>query len=134
MNKNFKGDTRNRLKGQALVALLVFVILAVTYTTAATIIMAVNSLSGSYFEQGIITSNLSESGIENAMLILLRDSGYIGETLSFDEGSSTIEVVGSGGINTIVSQATYRNFLRKFLAGSVYSDNILTVNSWREEF
>ena len=120
-------------KGQALVALLVFMVVAITITSAAIIIMAVNSLSASDVEQGVVTSALSDGGVENAMLRLLRNPSYSGETLSYDDGTADVEVAGSGNLS-ITSDATLNDFLSRMVAEVNYSNYIFSLTSWKEEF
>ena len=81
--------------GQTLVLLLVFVAITITITSAAVAMMIINSQSGSRFELREITYTVAESGAENALLRLLRDPDYTGETLTIEDGTATITVTGS---------------------------------------
>ena len=64
--------------GQTLVTLLVFVVIATSITAAATAIMINTSQAASQVEKSFITTGVAESGIENALLRLLRDPNYTG--------------------------------------------------------
>ena len=72
----------------------------------------------------------AESGAENALMRLLRNPNYSGETFTVDQATVTITVNGS----SIVSSATDGKFTRKIQVDTVYTNNILAVSSWREIF
>lgn len=121
------------MSGQALVVLLVFVVVSLTITSAATVLILVNSLSASRVEAGIETQALAESGIENALLRLLRNPYYTGESLTVGSGSVTVVVV-DGNPKTITSTATDGSFIKKIQATVSNNNNILQVLSWTEIF
>lgn len=117
--------------GQALVTLLFFMILGLTITVAATIIL-INSFSSiSYFEQGNLAYAVAESGAEEALLKLLRNPSFTSETLSIGNGSATINVAPGNPI-VITSTGTYQRATRKIEVDVVYNQNILTISSWKE--
>ena len=115
-------------KGQAIVTLLFFMVIGISIVTAVVVFVLNTALSGSNFEQGTVAYYGAETGIENALLRLLRDPGYSGETMVFNGTTVTIQVSG----NTIISTAEYGNSIRRVEAQTVYNDNILSVLSWRE--
>lgn len=121
------------MKGQALVTLLVFVVISLIITSASVSIVLVNSLSASKFEQGLMARSFAESGIENALLRLLRDPGYTGETLNLNDGSATVTVAGTNP-KTITSIGRIGNFTRTIEAQAAWTNYILSVTSWREIF
>ena len=90
-------------KGQALITLLVFTIVAITITSAAVIIIFTNSIGTSKLEQGTNAYYVAESGAENALLRLLRDPNYSGEILPVDDASVEISVANTGSTYTITS-------------------------------
>ena len=120
--------------GQALVTLLVFTIVAITITSAAVVIILTNSVGTSKFEQGTNTYYSAESGAENALLRLLRDPNYTGETLPVGNASVIISVANTGSTYTITSGATLGNFIRRVEVTATFVNNILTVTSWKEVF
>lgn len=121
------------MKGQALITLLFFMAVGVTVTTAAVVVMLTTSLSTSTFQQGNIAYFMAESGIENALLRLLRDPNYSGETLAVLDGTATISVSGTNP-KVIVSQGWVGNFSRKIRAEASYTNEVLTTTSVKEEF
>lgn len=122
------------MKGQALITLLFFVIIAVNITAAATVIIAVNSLSGTKFQQGSVAYEIAQTGAENAKLRLLRDPNYTGETLAVGDGSATITVSKTGNSYTLLSVGKINNFTRQIQVMADYSNNLFTVTSQKEIF
>lgn len=120
-------------KGQSLVSLLFFMIVAVTITSASAIILLTNSLAANTFQQGGITMATAESGVENAILRLLRDPSYSGETLVLENGTAQISVSGTNP-KTIVSVGRVGSFQRQVQVNVVDNNGIITVVSWKEIF
>lgn len=119
--------------GQVLVTLLFFTIFAVTIATAAIIGVLSNSTATSATQQGLYAESIAESGMENALLRLLRNPNYTGETMSVDTGSATITVTGSS-TKTITSVGKAGNFLKKIRSQVVYTGGVLTISSWQETY
>jgi len=129
MNKLFRG--------QALITLLFFTIIGITITSAAVIMILVNSLSGEKQQQGEIAYEIAQSGAENGLIRLLRDPSYTGETLSVGNGTATISVSGSGTSADpfiILSKGTTGIFLREVEVTATYQNNLLTVSSRKEVY
>lgn len=114
--------------GQALVMLLFFMLIGITVTSAAALIL-INTVTGtSTVEQSMKAYALAESGVENALLRLLRDGQYNGETLNI-AGGTVVTTVSNG---TITAVGTVGGATRKVQAQTVYNNDILTVSSWKE--
>lgn len=120
-----------RQRGQALVTLLVFMVVGVIITSAATIIILVNALSSGRIQRGEEAYYASETGIENGILRLLRNPTYTGETLTVNGGTVVIQVA-QGDPVTLTSTATLNNIVRKIQVQMIYNNNMLTVSSWKE--
>lgn len=127
----YKSTNTKFQKGQTLVLLLVFVVMAIVITTAATLIISTNSTSVTNVSQGMATKHMAEAGIEKALLSLLRDPNYSGETFNIDTGNVISTVSGTTTL-TIDSTATNGNFIKRVEVVATYSDNVLTVNSWKD--
>lgn len=119
--------------GQALVTLLFFMIIAITITSSAVVVIILNSQSASKIARTQEAFAAAESGAENALLRLLREPSYSGETIPINTNSATITVSGSNPI-TITSVGKAGEFLRTVQAQAEYTNNILTVTSWKEVF
>lgn len=120
-------------KGQALVTLLIFIIISVTITAGATIMIITGSLSTSKLEAKQMVSNIAEGGAENAILRLLRDPNYSGENLNLGNGVAKIKVVSiDSSRKSILSEAELGSFLHKVQVEVSYDNNRLSVLSWKE--
>lgn len=117
--------------GQTLVVLLIFVAMAMVVVAAAVSTVVNSTAGGSQVEIGQVAYMLAESGAEEAMLRLLRDPDFTSETLTTVDGSTTITVTGASQKN-IVSTATVGSTVRTIQVVAGYTDNILTVISWKE--
>lgn len=136
--KHLKLKIKNSQRGQALITLLFFAIIGITVTSAAVVILLVNSIAGSKFQQGIIAYHIAQSGAENAVLRLLRNPSYTGEVnLAIGNGEADITVTGDGsGVNPFIITSTGQtgNFVRIIEVRATYIDNLLTVTQERELF
>lgn len=117
--------------GQMLVALLAFMTMAISLTTAATAITVVNTQTTSKYSLGQEALSLAETGAENALLRLERDPTYTGETLTLLNGTATISVSGTL-VKTIVSEGQSGEFRRKIQVTAAHANNFVTVTSWSE--
>lgn len=118
-------------KGQTIILLLVFIVIAIIVTTASIVSISVNIRATEKIASGTATFDLAESGAENAMIKLLRDPAYSGENLQLATGNLQISVTGSNP-KLITSTATVGNFVRKIEVTVDTTNNILTVISWKE--
>src|SRR5258708_14490753 len=118
-------------RGQALISLLYFMLLAIVVTTTAVALMISNSINSSAMEQGTMAYYIAETGIENTLLLYLRNPSYTGGTISIDGGTAIVTVTGSSSI-VITSTGTYGNFKRKIQVNATYSSGQLTIQSWYE--
>lgn len=118
-------------KGQAMITLLFFVIIVITITSGAVTIMIVNAFSSDRIQQNTVSYYVAESGIENALLRLLRDPGYTGEMLPV--GDETVEITVAGSTNkTITASTNAGNSRTQLEVTAEYIDNVLTVTNWKE--
>ena len=120
-------------KGQALITLLFFVLISLTITSGAIVIMITNSASASNLQGGAVAYYAAESGVENALLRLLRDPTYAGEILTVGDGTATANVVVSGSnTKTVVSIGQNGNFRRTVQAQMNYNNGYYTFSNWKE--
>ena len=126
MTKNTKYQ-----KGQTLVLLLVFIMVAIAITTAATFIIATNSKSATNITLGIATRQMAEAGIEKALIEIIRNPTYKGEIFNLDSGTVTASVSGTTNL-TIISTAVNGDYTKKVEVKATYSDNVLTPVSWKD--
>jgi hypothetical protein len=113
--------------------LLVFLAVAVIISTAAATITVVNSTSSSHIELGQVAYNVAEAGIENAILRLLRDPNYLGETLTVGNGTCTINVSGTNPY-TITARGAAGNFVKQIVATAQFTNGVMSITSWSESY
>ena len=119
------------MRGQALISLLFFIVIITTITTAAVVIILTGSNAATKFEQGTRAYYVAESGVENALLRLLRDPSFTGETLTIDDGTVETTVTGSGPY-VVTAKGTVGNFIRTIRVNAAYTNNALQVSGWKE--
>ena len=117
--------------GQSVITLLIFMIIGVTITTAGVMMIITSSTATSATQESTIAYYAAESGAENALLRLLRNPTYTGETLQLGNANVAITISGTGPY-TIESTAVNGNFTRTIQVTVAYLNNILTVTSWQE--
>ena len=121
--------------GFALITLIFFMVIVIVVMSAAVSVLIVNSVTSGKVQQSTIAATVAESGIENGLLRLLRDPGYTGEPplqikIGNVVGTATISV-NSGKITSI---GVYNNFTRKITVDTSYTNNVMTVSNWGENF
>lgn len=124
-------STSNR--GQALVLLLIFVGISIIITTSASVIMAMNALTSTAFQVGVQTQGIAETGAENALLRLLRDPNYAGETLTIGSDHATV-VVSGVGTKTITSTGVSGSYSRIVTVTAIINSSGVTIQSWKQTF
>lgn len=118
-------------KGQTMIMLIFFVLMALSITIAAIFIMTVTSSSTTDEQIGIETKELADSAGENAVLKLERDPTYTGEVYTVGAANITISVTG-GATKIATASATENSFTRKVEIHMNYTNNVLSVSSWKE--
>ncbi len=120
--------------GSSLVMLLVFAVVATTVAAAAVAVMINVSQGTSKIEGRIMASQVAESGMENALLRLLRNPNYVGESnLAVGNGTADITVTGTNP-KTITSIGRINNYLQTIEVVVTYNDTIMTITSWKEKY
>lgn len=117
--------------GQTLVLLLMFVVMAIMITTAVLIMTTINSSATDKLYQGSTALDIAESGAETAMIKLIRDPSYSGETIPIGNGSAVITMTGTNPI-TVRSRGVLNNFSRTVEVSIDYTGSVLSILSWRE--
>lgn len=118
-------------KGQTLVTLLVFSVVALTVATSAVAIMLNIAQGTNRIEGDITATQVAESGVENALLRLLRNPSYTGETLPVGDGSAVITVSGTNP-QTVTAVGTLDSHTKTIQAVVTYTNGIMSVTSWKE--
>lgn len=115
--------------GSIMIALLIFIIVGTMITTASVMLMIDNTVISTEQIAASEVHGMAESGVENAILRLLRDPSYTGETLIVGEGQVVVSVAGSNPI-VVTSEATLGSSSRTIVANLERNSGILTIDSW----
>lgn len=120
------------VRGQALVMLLFYVVIGLTLISVSIALSISNSLTTMQEEEGNHALEIAESGVENALLRIVRDLEYPGETLTVGDGSATVTV---SGINTktIQSVGIVNGFHRELEVVVTVNNGVITLVSWQEQ-
>lgn len=124
-------------RGQALITLIFFMIFGITVTTAAVVVLFMNSLSATRLQDGSISYQVAQSGADNALIRLIRDPSYTGETLPVGDGNAMITVTGTGTTAdpfVITSVGNVRDFIKKVEVRATYQNNKMNILSQKELF
>jgi hypothetical protein len=117
--------------GQTLVALLIFMMLAITITTTSVVITIINTQSRVVGISGDAALDAAQSGAENALLHLERDPTYTGEAMTLGNGTATITVSGTS-TKTIVSVGSVGNSQRTITVLANDTGTAISESSWSE--
>ncbi|MEX0616339.1 MAG: hypothetical protein WD231_00835 [Candidatus Woykebacteria bacterium] len=119
-------------KGQALVTILIVIAMTTLATSIALVSTSFAQNVGRATQTEII-HYAAESGVEQALIKLLRDPSYTGETFVTPDGASVqVAVPLSPNPRLIASVATKNNLKRRVEVSVTISNNILTTTSWKE--
>lgn len=114
--------------GQALIVFLFFVLMGITITSAAVMMLLNTMINTSVNERSLLARAYAESGVENALIRYVRNPDYSGEVITIGQGS--VDVTISGGI--IVAVAKVGDVTRTIQATTVYNNDEIVVTSWKE--
>lgn len=118
--------------GQALVPLLIFVVVGMMMISFTVSLVVVNSQNARTYLVGEQALSIAEAGIENAMMRLLRNGTYTGETLTVGSGQTVVTVSGTQPY-VITSTATLNQQTRTIVVTASRSAGLFRVVSWQEE-
>lgn len=125
-------------KGQALISLIFISVIGITIATGAVMLVLINSQSTLDLQQSTLVFEVAQSGAEKALLKLLRDPDYTGETMVVDGGTAEITRSGSGTLADkflIVSAGRIGKYVRKIQVYAHYdAEYKLVVDSRKEIF
>jgi type II secretory pathway component PulK len=119
-------------KGQMLITLLIFILVAFTIAATSVSIIISNAQNTQNTGQSMEAYYAAETGIENASLQLLRNPDYTGETVYINERVSTVIDATHGAQYVVTATGRSGIFTRKIQAILDYTDNVLSVISWQE--
>jgi hypothetical protein len=117
-------------RGQALIALIALMFIAITVITAG-VVLAITQTQSSYVQkESTKIYGLAEAGAETALLYLERHPNYTG-TLSAGIANVIITVSGTDP-KTIVSTAEIGNTIKKIQVTASMTNSVVAVTNWQE--
>lgn len=119
--------------GHSAVMLLIFVVVGMLVITASVTMNITLSKNAVRFEDSTLALHLAEAGVENALIRLLRDPTYTGETLTTPEGTTTITVQGTE-FQVIDATASSFSSTRRLQVEVDRSSGSMDITSWKEVF
>jgi hypothetical protein len=123
---------RTNQQGTVMIALMIFMVIGITITAAAVGLAIDATVTSSAQISGESTLAIAESGAENAILRILRDPTYTGETFTVGSGTAVVTVTGSSWPKIIRSEGQLGTYSR---AVQVTVDRIsgeLNILTWEE--
>jgi hypothetical protein len=115
-----------------MITMLYIMVIGVLVTTGAVYALYSNTAVATVDESSTLAYTFAENGIENALLRLIRDPEYIGETLVFGNHRN-VEISVTGGSPQFVTAVGYSGNASRVLQVSVqYVGGDLVVDSWKE--
>ena len=118
-------------KGQAILPLLILIVIIMTLGVSA-IELAIHGLIVDRYSQDWLTSYYTVgAAMENALLRILRNPDYPGESLQINNASCTIQISGTTTkvINAVCDDGQQ---IRKLEAQISYNQGMMTVSSMKE--
>ncbi|MCB9823986.1 hypothetical protein H6802_03460 [Candidatus Nomurabacteria bacterium] len=114
-----------------MITVLVFSVVAITVLSGAVVVSVINTQGTSDYSQAERLLAISEAGVENAALLMLRDPSYSGNNLSVGNDTVTISVSGTNPL-TIESVVQNTDFTRRIQSVMERVGGVLNVTSWDE--
>lgn len=122
---------RQNQQGQALTALLIVMFVGLSIISAAVSLVDTATTTTGSLEEAQEALNVAETGVEDALLKLLRNPSFIGETLTVGPGLATINIVAGSPI-TVNSQGVVGNHQRNIQIKISFNSGVMLINSWKE--
>ena len=119
-------------RGQSLIMMLFFTLIGITVIASSVFIIITNSKGSAKLQQSTVAYQIAQSGAENAMLQLLRNPAYLGETMTIGDGTATIQVSSNSGTFTITSKGQSGNFIKKVQVTGAYQNYVITFSPIKE--
>jgi hypothetical protein len=118
--------------GQVLTTLIIIMFFGLTIATAATALIDSSSLATTDLVESNQALIVAESGVEDALIKLLRNPSFVGGTLPVGTDTATI-IIGTTNPTIITSRGQAGHHLRTIEVGIGYSGGIMSVNYWQEK-
>lgn len=114
-----------------MVMVMILAVVGISVVTASTAVTIASSQNASSFTQSEIAYLQAEAGIENAIISIIRDNSYSGETLTLDDGDVEVTVTGDE-TKTITAVSTYGSLVRTVQVTGTITNTVFSITSWQE--
>lgn len=115
-----------------MITMLYVMVIGMLATTGAAYAVISNTQAATTYELGSRALAAAESGLENALLRLIRDPSYAGETFTIDATTTATISVSTGSGIVVTSIGAVGAAKRHMEAVIHYNGDILVVDSWKE--
>lgn len=115
-----------------MILLIAFVAIAMSVITATVAVNIINGRNTRGTEASTDALTIARSGVENAMIRLIRDPSYTGESMTIGDGTATIVVTGTTQ-KTIRSTGTVSDHSHTIEVVASTSGGIVSAVSWNEQ-
>lgn len=119
------------MSGQALTSVLILLTVGMSVISVFSGLINSSLLTTSKLFESNQAYLIAESGVEVALLQILRTPDYNGEVISFEIGTANITVTSTSPF-TFVSKGILNNSQRSIQVIINYQNGIMTVQSWKE--
>jgi type II secretory pathway component PulK len=130
--KLFREQDDMKKNGQAIILLIFFMAIIVMVVSASVSLMISSATGQTVLSKGNQAKLVAESGVENALLRLLRNPDYTGETIQLSQGETDIAVTGNQTDKTITSRSIYLDSIYTVEVQVKFNTGILEIISWKE--
>jgi hypothetical protein len=130
--KTVRNNYIQKQHGQALVVLLFYMVIAITITTTAVALSISNSITTMQEEEGNHVLEVAETGAENAILRLLRNTNFTNETISVGDGIAAATVSGTT-TKTVISKGTIGTMARIVQVTLTFHNGVMSIASWKQQ-
>lgn len=120
-----------KMRGQALIPLLIVIIIILSLGVAAIELAISNIIVSRYFQEETSGYYTVEAVLENALLRTLRNPNYSGEDLQINDTSCTIEISGESP-RVVTARCESGRWIRKLEAEVYFSEGIMEVENISE--
>lgn len=127
-----RNNAKSLEKGQVMITMLYIMVIGMLVTTGAAYALIGNTQATTTYELGSLALAAAESGLENAVLRLIRDPAYSGETLTIDANTTARIAVSTEAGIVVTSTGSAGSAVRHMQAQIHYNDDILRIDSWKE--
>lgn len=123
---------KNNQRGQALLVVTLIGVIALIAVVSATTLLISELKKSTVTTRGLAEYQITYGVLENALLRLLRDPNWAGETVTLGTSTCVVTVTGALSAKTIETSCTDGNYVRNITASAAFEDGIMSVSTITE--